>query len=374
MSIGATIKKLRRERDMTQEQLAELLGITANAVSQWECDRTAPDISQLPALANIFRVSADVLLGIDVSLKDARIEEIYHKVRELWCTAQREEAEKLCREGLAEFPDAYLLMEELAWNLSYSNDSKALEESIALSERIRAGAVDENTRNFAIGTLCDLYMRTGKPEVAKQLAESVPVMTYTREICQKMTLRGTEWADCVRKQIAGQFSDLIADLRNLSRSFGDEHPLFDTDELLKLWQKVIDLTTIFYEKGDYAFDEQWIIEAYYRRARLFLLRDETEFALEALEAMQKHIEHYDLYADGMLGNYVLLSHEKWHTSLLVRPLDENDPSLALTVSALTTENAALEYLKELTDTRFDSIREHMRFKAVEEQLKRTAHE
>ncbi len=38
MSIGTTIKKLRRERDMTQEQLAEYLGITANSVSQWECD------------------------------------------------------------------------------------------------------------------------------------------------------------------------------------------------------------------------------------------------------------------------------------------------------------------------------------------------
>ncbi len=38
MSIGTTIKKLRRERDMTQEQLADFLGITANSVSQWECD------------------------------------------------------------------------------------------------------------------------------------------------------------------------------------------------------------------------------------------------------------------------------------------------------------------------------------------------
>lgn len=38
MSIGSTIKKLRREQNMTQEQLAEYLGITANAVSQWECE------------------------------------------------------------------------------------------------------------------------------------------------------------------------------------------------------------------------------------------------------------------------------------------------------------------------------------------------
>jgi transcriptional regulator with XRE-family HTH domain len=76
MSIGTTIKKLRKEKGITQEQLAEYLGITSRAVSQWECDRTAPDISQLPALANIFEVSADVLLEIDVTQKEKRIEEI----------------------------------------------------------------------------------------------------------------------------------------------------------------------------------------------------------------------------------------------------------------------------------------------------------
>ena len=65
MSIGTTIKRLRRERDITQEQLAEYLGISTGAVSQWECDRTAPDITQLPLLANVFDVSADELLEID---------------------------------------------------------------------------------------------------------------------------------------------------------------------------------------------------------------------------------------------------------------------------------------------------------------------
>ena len=76
MSIGTTIKKLRRERNMTQEQLAEYLGITANAVSQWECDRTAPDISQLPMLARILQVTTDRLLGVDFSRDEAEIERI----------------------------------------------------------------------------------------------------------------------------------------------------------------------------------------------------------------------------------------------------------------------------------------------------------
>ena len=62
MSIGTTIKKLRRDRNITQERLAEMMGVSTNAVSQWECEKTAPDISHLPILANIFEVSADILL------------------------------------------------------------------------------------------------------------------------------------------------------------------------------------------------------------------------------------------------------------------------------------------------------------------------
>ena len=73
MSVGSTIKRLRREKDITQEQLAEYLGITSRAISQWECDRTAPDISQLPALCHVFDVSSDVLLGIDVEKNNEEI-------------------------------------------------------------------------------------------------------------------------------------------------------------------------------------------------------------------------------------------------------------------------------------------------------------
>ena len=63
MTIGATIKQLRQKQDITQEQLADALGITSRAVSQWETDRTAPDISQLPALANFFDVTNNFTLS-----------------------------------------------------------------------------------------------------------------------------------------------------------------------------------------------------------------------------------------------------------------------------------------------------------------------
>ena len=374
MSIGTNIKKLRRERDITQEQLAELLHLTPSAISQWETDRVLPDISCLPRLANIFRVSADVILGIDVEAKDARIEEIYREVRELWCTGQRTEAERLCREGLEEFPDAYILMEELAFNLSYSNDRAVQEESIALFERIRTGSNDEIAKNFAVGNLCSLYMAVGKPDIARQLAESVPTLIYTKKQCLRMTLRGKDWADEVRGQTAADFDNFIWELRNLLTAFRDGHPLFSAEEVIVLWKKIIAFVELFYEAGDYAFERQIIIEAHFRLAELYASLSQPDAALSELEAMLEQIEIYDAYSDGLLGNHVILPKEKWPASLLVRPLGPDDPRLAMTVSNPSTENSAMDYLRQLSDKRLDSIRDTARFKAVESRLRETARE
>ena len=62
-SIGSIIMRLRKEHGMTQDQLANALGITFQAVSKWENGVSSPDISTLPLLADLFGVSVDQLLG-----------------------------------------------------------------------------------------------------------------------------------------------------------------------------------------------------------------------------------------------------------------------------------------------------------------------
>jgi len=62
-SIGQTIKRLRKERNFTQEELAEQLNVTSQAVSKWENETGMPDISQIVPLASLFGVSTDVLFG-----------------------------------------------------------------------------------------------------------------------------------------------------------------------------------------------------------------------------------------------------------------------------------------------------------------------
>lgn len=64
-SLGKRIVSHRKRLGFTQDQLAEKLGVTAQAVSKWENDQSCPDITMLPRLADIFGISADELLGME---------------------------------------------------------------------------------------------------------------------------------------------------------------------------------------------------------------------------------------------------------------------------------------------------------------------
>ena len=63
MNIAASIARLRRERGMTQEALAEVIGVSPQTISKWENSTTYPDVALLPVLADVFGVSLDALFG-----------------------------------------------------------------------------------------------------------------------------------------------------------------------------------------------------------------------------------------------------------------------------------------------------------------------
>lgn len=70
MELGKTINELRKKNNMTQEELAAKLGVSAQAVSKWENDLSCPDISLLPDISKLFGISVDELLGGDYQGKD----------------------------------------------------------------------------------------------------------------------------------------------------------------------------------------------------------------------------------------------------------------------------------------------------------------
>ena len=63
-NIGQKIKELRKKNDLTQEKLADYLGVTYKSVSKWECGLTTPDLSLIGPITKILHVSADELLGL----------------------------------------------------------------------------------------------------------------------------------------------------------------------------------------------------------------------------------------------------------------------------------------------------------------------
>ena len=74
MNIGAKIRLLRREKKVTQEELADYLHISPQAVSKWETGASSPDIDLLPKLAIFFGTSLDHLLDFDQSQVTAAVE------------------------------------------------------------------------------------------------------------------------------------------------------------------------------------------------------------------------------------------------------------------------------------------------------------
>lgn len=114
MTFGQTIRKLRRDADMTQEELAELLSISSQAVSRWETDLAMPDISLLPSLSNLFHVTTDHLLGMDDVERDARKAEFDEVFKDYWQSEDKEADLQIARRAVHEYPDNMKYLEWLA--------------------------------------------------------------------------------------------------------------------------------------------------------------------------------------------------------------------------------------------------------------------
>ena len=89
--IGNTIARLRRERGMTQEALAEVIGVSAQTISKWENSTYCPDVALLPVIADVFGVTVDALFGretVHASVTpEQAIEQVIESAREAFVSA-----------------------------------------------------------------------------------------------------------------------------------------------------------------------------------------------------------------------------------------------------------------------------------------------
>ncbi len=172
------LKKYRLAKNLTQEDLANFLNITPQSVSKWERGETYPDITLLPALANIFDTSIDLLIGMDrVRSERARLM-IHEKATGYMRQNQLDMAEKVYRDALLIYPNKPGMMLGLAMVLALSGNTA---ESTALIERALPLSDNEKQKATARAALCLLYARGGNKEKAADLASKLPHKRECRE-------------------------------------------------------------------------------------------------------------------------------------------------------------------------------------------------
>lgn len=108
LKLHENIKSFRRERGLTQEKLAEALGVTVGAVSKWENGNNTPDIIMLGILADFFDVSVDVLIGYDMSSK--RVSDIVDRINTLAAEHKFEEAITVSKDAITRYPHDFSIL------------------------------------------------------------------------------------------------------------------------------------------------------------------------------------------------------------------------------------------------------------------------
>lgn len=179
--LSENLKRFRVIKNLTQEDIAEFLNITPQSVSKWERGESYPDITFLPALANILERSVDELIGMDIIRSEQTRYNIHKTANEFQQNGNYESAEKVYRDALLIYPNKPGMILGLGGVLALQGKS---EEAIELMEKGLPLSVNEKQKATIRAALCLLYLKCGKHQKALTLASSLPHMRECREVIQ----------------------------------------------------------------------------------------------------------------------------------------------------------------------------------------------
>lgn len=260
MSIGQTIKKLRREHDITQERLAELLNVSASAISQWETNRVMPDVTQIPVLANIFDVSADVILGIDIQRKNEMIKEILGIADNMFYNAEWQKATNYLREQYRQYPRSYPIMEKLSEAIvnDYSRRGiKDYDEVIGLCNTVLTECTDNIVRNKTLDILGIAYNYAEKDVEMLEIADQMPDFRFSREVFMLWRWHGDQGLKQRQEYLAALIEQIVLVLSLLaSHQYENGEFVYLIEDRIKLWKQVVGFIELLYPNGDYQIKSQ----------------------------------------------------------------------------------------------------------------------
>jgi putative transcriptional regulator len=192
MKIGEVIKKYRKQANLTQEQIANFLGVTSPAVNKWENGNSYPDITLLAPLARLLNINMDTLLSFREELTDTEINQI---VQDLSVVAQKDGFIKAFEKGemiIKDYPCCELLILSVAQILSVYFTMQEIDCGEKYEKRIyqwyEMVVNSSNPKVVAMATvsLVGHYTENKEYDRAQQLLDKIPPIGYDKRRAQAM--------------------------------------------------------------------------------------------------------------------------------------------------------------------------------------------
>lgn len=296
MSFGSTIKNLRTKRGLTQDQLANLLNVTPQAISRWENNAAMPDISLLVPLANIFHVSTDTLLEVNVEKEREHIEDmILHALHYIKPYGETlEEKLAIYREEVKKHPESAELKEALITILSVKTcnrnafpDLAVFREMVDLTEDV----IEHGGGSLGVDThksqLVHYLQILNNAERVSEIAGNAPSLKACREILLPSSLTGRAQVDA-RKDLIFQCLDTI--INSVYSLYGENADVLTNDE----WEALRNAEKVVAAVYGQSFSDHFVLlSSMYNGVRGALSRGNRDEAVIRLQAIVERLKLYE---------------------------------------------------------------------------------
>lgn len=190
MKIGEIIRMYRKEQGLTQEQIANYLGVTAPAVNKWENGNSYPDITLLAPLARVLKTDVDTLVSFHHALTEMEINQFVSEVFEEVTLSGSVSGFERAADIIRSYPNCdkliLLLAQILNMNLDSLNEAdreKYQKQVTAWFEKVVSGS-EKDLSHMAAVALSQNYMAQNKYEEAQRMLDQIPLLGFDKRIAQ----------------------------------------------------------------------------------------------------------------------------------------------------------------------------------------------
>jgi len=238
MKIGEKIKELQKAKGISQEALAQVLGVTFQAVSKWETNTATPDVGLIPPIASYFGVSIDELFDYNVYENEQKTDAICREAAS-YLRYDPAKAEDILREGLKLFPADENMLTILVYVLCAlpSRDKDLIETC----NQLISCATNQGIRCDILRILAETYHRLGKTEQIDPLLAQIPEFYFTKMECVAKLKDGLSSLNAAKFQMNLSGKSMIEMLRIMEKHYSDAGDTEKAQLCLRLSQNVLDI-------------------------------------------------------------------------------------------------------------------------------------